>query len=64
MEQEALQACPNQFLEVTNCWNYCPNRLQVEGRAENRALVSGATASLARSDSAVAASRRTSRDAR
>jgi dinuclear metal center YbgI/SA1388 family protein len=45
----------NQRLDVDAFDDYCPNGLQVEGRAEVRNMVSGVTASQALVDAAVAA---------
>jgi dinuclear metal center protein, YbgI/SA1388 family len=45
----------NNLLQVDDYQDYCPNGLQVEGRAEVRRLVSGVTASLALIEAAAAA---------
>lgn len=50
-----LQACLDALLQPASISDYCPNGLQVEGRAEVRRLVSGVTASQALLDAAVAA---------
>ncbi|HEY0906194.1 MAG TPA: Nif3-like dinuclear metal center hexameric protein [Methylophilus sp.] len=43
------------FLQVSKFQDYCPNGLQVEGRAQVRKIVSGVTASQALIDAAIAA---------
>lgn len=45
----------NELLDVTSFADYCPNGLQVEGRAEVKRLVSGVTASQALIEAAVGA---------
>lgn len=45
----------NQLLRAKDIADYCPNGLQVEGRAEVRRIVSGVTASLALLEAALAA---------
>lgn len=45
----------NQLLRSSEIADYCPNGLQVEGRAEVRRIVSGVTASLALLEAAAAA---------
>ena len=55
MNRDELDAYLNRFLEVPKFQDYCPNGLQVEGRAEVRKIVSGVTASLALLEAAVAA---------
>lgn len=45
----------DRFLDVARIVDYCPNGLQVEGRAEVRRIVSGVTASQALLDAAVEA---------
>ncbi|QQN50204.1 Nif3-like dinuclear metal center hexameric protein [Stutzerimonas balearica] len=49
----ALVAECDRYLNVARIADYCPNGLQVEGRAEVRRLVSGVTASQALLDAAV-----------
>ncbi|SDP18881.1 Nif3-like dinuclear metal center hexameric protein [Pseudomonas jinjuensis] len=51
----ALVAEADRFLDAARIQDYCPNGLQVEGRAEVRRIVSGVTASQALLDAAVAA---------
>lgn len=55
MNRDELDAYLNQFLEVPKFRDYCPNGLQVEGRAEIRRIISGVSASLALLEAAVAA---------
>lgn len=55
MHRDELDAYLNQLLEVPKFGDYCPNGLQVEGRAEVRRIVSGVTASLALLEAAAAA---------
>ncbi len=55
MDRSALDAYLGEFLQVHAFRDYCPNGLQVEGRAEIRRIVSGVTASAALIDAAVAA---------
>ncbi len=50
-----LQACLDELLQPTSISDYCPNGLQVEGRAQISRLVTGVTASQALLDAAVAA---------
>jgi len=50
-----LVACADRLLGPERFQDYCPNGLQVEGRAEVRRLVSGVTASLALLEAARAA---------
>jgi len=47
MNRDALARHLDQLLEVARIRDYCPNGLQVEGRAEVARLVSGVTASVA-----------------
>ena len=47
MQRAELATYLNQYLDVARYRDYCPNGLQVEGRAEVRMLVTGVTASLA-----------------
>lgn len=54
MEREKLTRYLDELLEVGRFRDYCPNGLQVEGRAEVRRLVAGVTASQAMIDAAVA----------
>lgn len=55
MDRAALDAYLGEFLQVRDFQDYCPNGLQVEGRAEIRRIVSGVTASAALIDAAIAA---------
>ncbi len=50
-----LVSWSNNLLQVDEYQDYCPNGLQVEGRAEVRRLISGVTASLALIEAAAAA---------
>ena len=52
---EDLVSYSNELLNITAFQDYCPNGLQVEGRAQVRTLVSGVTASQALVEAAVAA---------
>ncbi len=54
MNRDELDAYLNRFLEVPKFQDYCPNGLQVEGRAEIRKIISGVSASLALLEVAVA----------
>src|SRR5688500_17728042 len=54
MERSVLDAYLDQYLEVARFRDYCPNGLQVEGRASVERLVTGVTASLALLDAAIA----------
>jgi dinuclear metal center YbgI/SA1388 family protein len=54
MERNELTAYLDGLLEVGRFRDYCPNGLQVEGRAEVRRLVCGVTASQALLDAALA----------
>ena len=47
MQRAALETYLDQYLDVARFRDYCPNGLQVEGRAEVRTLVTGVTASAA-----------------
>lgn len=47
MQRDELARYLDQLLDVSRVRDYCPNGLQVEGRAEIRSIVSGVTASLA-----------------
>lgn len=47
MQRNDLEAYLNAFLRVSEFRDYCPNGLQVEGRADVRVIVSGVTASAA-----------------
>jgi dinuclear metal center YbgI/SA1388 family protein len=47
MQRTELETYFNRYLDVARFRDYCPNGLQVEGRAEVRVIVSGVTASLA-----------------
>ena len=53
MERAALDAYLADFLQVPDFRDYCPNGLQVEGRAEVRCIVTGVTASSALIEAAV-----------
>ena len=46
MQRTELESYLNLYLDVARFRDYCPNGLQVEGRAEVRVIVSGVTASL------------------
>ena len=54
MLRTELETYLNQYLEVARFRDYCPNGLQVEGRAEVRVIVTGVTASLALVEAAIA----------
>jgi dinuclear metal center YbgI/SA1388 family protein len=53
-ERNQLQSALDTLLQPERFKDYCPNGLQVEGRAEVRKMVSGVTASLALIEAAVA----------
>lgn len=53
MDRQALSAYLDQLLPAAAVDDYCPNGLQLEGRADIRRLVSGVTASQALIDAAV-----------
>lgn len=53
MNRDALVRYLNEMLEVARFKDYCPNGLQVEGRAEARKIVAGVTASQALVEAAV-----------
>lgn len=55
MERAALDAYLADYLQVPDFRDYCPNGLQVEGRAEVMQIVSGVTASAALIEAAIAA---------
>jgi dinuclear metal center YbgI/SA1388 family protein len=55
VDRDNLAKYLEQALDITRFRDYCPNGLQVEGRAEIRSMVSGVTASLALIEAAVAA---------
>jgi dinuclear metal center YbgI/SA1388 family protein len=55
MERTALDTYLSGFLQVPDFRDYCPNGLQVEGRAQVAGIVTGVTASAALIDAAVAA---------
>jgi len=55
MQRQQLVTYLDDFLEAATFRDYCPNGLQVEGRAEVRTVVSGVTASAALIDAAIAA---------
>jgi dinuclear metal center YbgI/SA1388 family protein len=46
MQRAELETYLNQYLDVSRFRDYCPNGLQVEGRAEIRTIVTGVTATL------------------
>ena len=54
MLRTELETYLNLYLEVARFRDYCPNGLQVEGRAEVRVIVTGVTASLELVHSAIA----------
>ncbi|MBS1209005.1 MAG: Nif3-like dinuclear metal center hexameric protein [Proteobacteria bacterium] len=54
MHRAQLQACLNDLLECGRFSDYCPNGLQVEGRAEIRRVLGGVTASRALIERAIA----------
>ena len=54
MKREELADYLDRLLQPENFRDYCPNGLQVEGRAEVRRIVAGVTASQALLDAAVA----------
>lgn len=54
MQRDELCAYLDEQLDAARFRDYCPNGLQVEGRAEIRTLVCGVTASQALLDAAVA----------
>ena len=54
MKREQLADYLDRLLQPANFRDYCPNGLQVEGRAEIRCIVAGVTASQALLDAAVA----------
>lgn len=54
LDRTALAAYLASTLDITRFRDYCPNGLQVEGRAEIKTLVSGVTASMALIDAAIA----------
>jgi len=54
MEREELRRYLDETLETARFRDYCPNGLQVEGRAEVRRIVAGVTASQALIEAAVA----------
>ena len=56
MHRDALRDYLDILLQTAKFRDYCPNGLQVEGRAEIRKIVCGVTASQALLDAAVAAS--------
>lgn len=55
MERAALDAYLADFLQVPDFRDYCPNGLQVEGRAEIDSIVTGVSASVALIEAAAAA---------
>ena len=55
MDRAALDAYLAEYLRVQDFRDYCPNGLQVEGRAEVTRIVTGVTASAALLEAAVAA---------
>ncbi|MDQ5879630.1 MAG: hypothetical protein QG638_2366, partial [Pseudomonadota bacterium] len=54
MKRDELARYLDQMLETARFRDYCPNGLQVEGRAEVRRVVAGVTASQALIDAAIA----------
>jgi len=54
IDRTALAAYLASTLDITRFRDFCPNGLQVEGRAEIKTLVSGVTASMALIDAAIA----------
>ena len=54
IDKAALAAYLASTLDITRFRDFCPNGLQVEGRAEIKTLVSGVTASMAMIDAAIA----------
>ena len=54
MKREDLRRYLDDTMEVARFRDYCPNGLQVEGRAEVRRIVAGVTASQALIDAAIA----------
>ena len=55
MQRTELDAYLQQYLEVANFRDYCPNGLQVEGRSTIERLVTGVTASVDLLEAAIAA---------
>jgi dinuclear metal center YbgI/SA1388 family protein len=55
IDRKSLAAYLEQTLDITRFRDYCPNGLQVEGKAEISTIVSGVTASLALLEAAVEA---------
>ncbi|HYC44742.1 MAG TPA: Nif3-like dinuclear metal center hexameric protein [Burkholderiales bacterium] len=55
MERSELDAYLDRYLDVARFRDYCPNGLQVEGRATVERVVSGVTASIALIEAAIAA---------
>ncbi|WP_341248654.1 Nif3-like dinuclear metal center hexameric protein [Cupriavidus pauculus] len=53
MKTKELELYLNDLLEVSRFKDYCPNGLQVQGRAEIEHIVTGVTASLALIDAAI-----------
>jgi dinuclear metal center YbgI/SA1388 family protein len=53
MQRNDLDAYLDQYLEVAKFRDYCPNGLQVEGRAPVERLVTGVTASIALLEAAI-----------
>ncbi|CAG4883948.1 GTP cyclohydrolase 1 type 2 homolog [Georgfuchsia toluolica] len=53
MHRDALRDYLDELLQVAQFHDYCPNGLQVEGRAEIRKIICGVTASQALLDAAV-----------
>jgi dinuclear metal center YbgI/SA1388 family protein len=54
MQREELRVYLDQLLDSAHFHDYCPNGLQVEGRAEIRRVICGVTASLALLEAALA----------
>jgi dinuclear metal center YbgI/SA1388 family protein len=55
MNRDELASYLDRLLDVSRVKDYCPNGMQVEGRAEVRRIVTGVTASLAFVEAAAAA---------
>ena len=55
MHRNELEAYLNKYLNASAFRDYCPNGLQVEGRAEVKRIVTGVTASAALIEAAIAA---------
>lgn len=55
VDRDHILSYCNQLLQVNNFKDYCPNGLQIEGKAQIQKIVSGVTASQALLDAAIAA---------